>query len=150
MPTSKSEVPKEVMKFKFEKQPHGGEKSKLCCWYALYHYANGNFMDLNKFKKEGAAYYAKETGLSEEDALDLLLDGNDPGLAIKLKKQSGKAHVMNLRDRHFYTVREIEVEVDVEGSKKKKEKQWWSFDSYNFDWPQKLDSLAKAPGKKIF
>jgi hypothetical protein len=149
MKTAKSEVPQEVKKFKFETQPHSGEKSKLCCWYALYHYADGSFMDLSNFKKKGTAFYVKQLGMSDKDALDLLLDGNDPALAEELKKKSGKAHVMNLNDRHFYTVREIEVEVIVDDIKKK-EKQWWNFDSYNFDCPQKLDSLAKAPGKKIF
>ncbi len=147
-------LPKEVAAFKFEKQPTHGEKSKLCCWYALYHYADGNFMSQGSFKQQAAQFYANMLGMNLQDALALALDGNDPALAIHLKPaMKGTAHVMNLGNYHFYTVRQITVETQMyrtTGTLRVKEKQWWSFNSYNLDAPQPLLSLAKAPGTKIF
>lgn len=104
--------------FSFYRQGNDG----LCAYYSLCHFQN---KDIGKddFLQKAAAYYKRVLNSSDEDALKLAQDGNDPSLLIEvfgLKRVALTAkdvHILaDVGRGHFTTVRK------VNGS-------WWSYDS---------------------
>lgn len=129
------------MPFIFLKQSHSGTDSKLCAYFAYCHFTNQE-MEKGAFISNATQYYMGKLGMSEADAKELAMGGNDPaiygafGLVAGDKSAVDKFEVLivcNIQAGHFFTIR-------------KQEGKWWSYDSYNYDKATLIgdDKAAKA------
>ncbi|NTX08556.1 hypothetical protein HUA74_33460 [Myxococcus sp. CA051A] len=130
------------MPYKFLKQPKTPPDSKLCGFYALYHFTNGG-LTRDEFIQKATQHYETALGLPNKEAQEMVMDGNDPSVlglyglaqsdADTLKKR-GVGVIADTTRGHFFTVRQ---ENGV----------WSSYDSYNHDaakaYPS-FEALQKA------
>lgn len=107
--------------FKFFKQGSDG----LCAYYALCHHGNTDIGKQNFLDKGKEYYLGLDMGVSEETALEMSNDGNDPTLLTgkfgfsKVAITSKDVHILaDVGAGHFIAVRKVD---DV----------WWKYDSLN-------------------
>ncbi|GEM_PF-3089110 len=126
------------MPFKFQVQPHTGPDSKLCGFYALYHFTDGAVTRQAYIDKATQHYMAPPLGMTQPDALNMVMDGNDPSVFSvfglthtdeKTLETKGLGIIANISTGHFFAVRK-------EGA------QWVSYDSYNHTAPKAYPTLA--------
>lgn len=118
---------------KWVKQAHSGEDAALCAWFALVHYKGGGYTK-DQFKKDGVAFY-KTLGIDDKDALNMLLDGNDPSVVQHISggafekniaKAINKTKIIIPKNGHFLTL------LRDDGGK------WWNFDSWEDRGPTEI------------
>lgn len=119
------------MPHKFLVQPKTPPDSKLCAFYALYHFTDGG-LTREGFIAKATQYYVEKLGMPQAEAEALVMDGNDPSvLGLYHLNQSDKTGlekkglgiIANTHTGHFFTVR-------FEDGK------WFSYDSYNHTAPK--------------
>ncbi|MCP3166718.1 hypothetical protein [Myxococcus qinghaiensis] len=130
------------MTFKFLKQPKTPPDSKLCGFYALYHFTDGG-LTRDQFIQKATEHYETALGLQHKEAEEMVMDGNDPSvLSLYGLRQSNVAEletqgvgvIADTTRGHFFTVR-------------RENGTWFSYDSYNHDAPQAyltFEALKKA------
>jgi hypothetical protein len=130
------------MPHKFLVQPKTPPDSKLCAFFALYHFTDGGVAKQD-FITQATNHYVQILGMAQPEAQALVLDGNDPSvLGLYHLSQSNEANlkkkglgiIANTNNGHFFTVR-------FEGGK------WYSYDSYNYTAPKEyatFDALKQA------
>ena len=131
----KSSMPKNA----YLVQPHKPPESKLCAFYAYYHYTDGK-IDKNEFEAKVIEPY-KKIGLDDASAKELYLDGNDPAIYTKfgLKEtasyekalEGDKLIVADVAKGHFYAII-------------KSKNTWWNYDSYHQTNPSKIGNFEQA------
>jgi len=114
--------------FKFLKQPKTPPDSKLCGFYALYHFTDGG-LTRDEFIQKATDHYETALGVSHQEAEGMVMDGNDPSVlslyglrqsnVAELEKQ-GVGVIADTTRGHFFTVR-------------RENGTWFSYDSYNHD-----------------
>ncbi|WNG20263.1 hypothetical protein [Cystobacter fuscus] len=132
-----------AVKHEWLAQPHTHPDNKLCAFYALHHFTDGK-VTKNAFIDKATSVYT-DIGLPKEDALAMVLDGNDPATLgqFGLKEgndaalqQKGVGIVANTDKGHFFTVRQ-------ENGK------WYSYDSYNHKAPKEYATFADLKKAEI-
>ncbi len=132
------------MPHKFLTQPHTAPDSKLCAFYALYHFTDGQ-VSRQAFIDAATNHYMTSLGMNKTDAQAMVMDGNDPSVLSlyhlrqtdeKTLQTAGVGIIANVATGHFFTVRQ-------EGG------AWVSYDSYNHQAPVSYASFAALKQAEI-
>jgi len=127
------------MPFKFLTQPTTGPDSKLCAFYALYHFTDGG-VTKETYLDVATSYYQTQLGMDRHDAAALAADGNDPAVFTAFRLTEGDAAavdtqtvliVCDIGNGHFFTIR-------------KDAGQWWNYDSFGRSKPTIIGDATAA------
>ncbi len=123
--------------FEFLIQSHQHPDNKLCAYFAYYHYMNGGVRK-EDFKAKAIGPYLAI--MSEEDALAMFSDGNDPGVYTQFglsevtneaALKGDKLIIADIKRGHFYALR-------------KHNDTWWNYDSYHQTAPTLIGDRTAA------